>query len=115
MNVVRESIHSVFLHHACLDAGMDMGIVNSHEMLAIKDLKPYLLKASLDLVFNVNPEATEMMLECTEYERQCMAAKKAKKPMPKLPKSLVAKKERKVAFDWVKDVPKAALEPPFPV
>ena len=35
--------------------------------------------------------------------------------MPKLPKSLVAKKERKVAFDWEKDVPKAALEPPFPV
>merc|ERR1719428_2779883 len=77
VNVVRESIHSVFLHHGCLDYGMDMGIVNSAEMLAIKNLKPHLLKYSNDLVFNKNAEATERMLECTAYEKSVMEAKKS--------------------------------------
>merc|ERR1719428_2469359 len=77
VNVIRESIHSVFLHHACLDYGMDMGIVNSAEMLSIDDLKPHLLKYSNDLVFNKNAEATERMLECTAYEKSVMEAKKS--------------------------------------
>eukprot|EP01037_Dinobryon_pediforme_P048654 gene48654-biopygen17268 len=34
VNKVRESIHSVFLHHAIVDGGMDVGIVNAHEMIA---------------------------------------------------------------------------------
>jgi hypothetical protein len=54
------------------------------------------------------------MLECTEYERQCMAARKAKRPLPKLPKSLIAKKERTVTFDWEKPAPKPATQPPLP-
>merc|ERR1712054_240825 len=63
VNVVREAIHAVFLHHACIDSGMDMGIVNSKEMLAIKDLDSHMLKCSTDLVFNKNPNSTEKMLE----------------------------------------------------
>jgi 5-methyltetrahydrofolate--homocysteine methyltransferase len=35
VNKVRESIHSVFLYHAVKEAGMDMGIVNSHEMISL--------------------------------------------------------------------------------
>ena len=38
VNVIRESIHAVFLHHACAASGMDMGIVNAAEMLALKDV-----------------------------------------------------------------------------
>jgi len=32
VNIIRESIHAVFLHHACIESGMDMGIVNSKEV-----------------------------------------------------------------------------------
>merc|ERR1719223_1747958 len=38
VNKVRESIHSVFLHHCILESGMDMGIVNAHEMLMYKEV-----------------------------------------------------------------------------
>merc|ERR1719428_1900520 len=76
VNVIRESIHAVFLHHACIDSGMDMGIVNSAEMLAIKNLKPHLLKFSEDLVFNKYPEATEKMSERTLEEKAKIEARK---------------------------------------
>ena len=115
VNIVRESIHSVFLHHACIDYGMDMGIANSAEMLSMDDLKPHLLKYSTDLVFNKNPEATERMLECTAYEKSVLDAKKANKAPPRIPKSWLAKKTRKVEFDWEKEAPKPATEPPLPV
>jgi 5-methyltetrahydrofolate--homocysteine methyltransferase len=32
---IRESIHSVFLHHCILESGMDVGIVNAKEMLSL--------------------------------------------------------------------------------
>ncbi|KAH8083469.1 betaine-homocysteine S-methyltransferase [Aureococcus anophagefferens] len=37
VNVIRESIHAFFLYHAALQSGMDMGIVNAAEMLAINE------------------------------------------------------------------------------
>ena len=36
---IRESIHSVFLHRAILESGMDVGIVNSNEMLGLDELE----------------------------------------------------------------------------
>jgi len=66
---IRESIHSVFLHHAILESGMDVGIVNAHEMLTIDEVEPELLEACEDLVFNRNEEATERMLELTQKEK----------------------------------------------
>jgi 5-methyltetrahydrofolate--homocysteine methyltransferase len=44
VNVIRESIHAVFLHHACAASGMDMGIVNAAEMLALEDVYDELLE-----------------------------------------------------------------------
>lgn len=73
---VRESIHSVFLQHAILESGMDVGIVNAHEMLAIDELEPALLKASENLVFNKSDDATEVMLQLTTKEKELMEIRK---------------------------------------
>eukprot|EP00928_Gymnodinium_smaydae_P006075 TRINITY_DN12116_c0_g1_i2.p1 TRINITY_DN12116_c0_g1~~TRINITY_DN12116_c0_g1_i2.p1 ORF type:complete len:247 (+),score=32.47 TRINITY_DN12116_c0_g1_i2:52-741(+) len=94
---------------------MDMGIVNSHEMLAIDDLERHLLKASTDLVFNSTSDATEKMLECTSYEKDCIEAKKANKPKPRIPRSWIERKDRKTFFEWENQKPVPATEPPLPV
>ena len=73
---IRESIHAVFLHHAILESGMDVGIVNSHELLAIDEVEPELKKACYDLVFNKNEEATETMLEFTKKEKDLIELRK---------------------------------------
>ena len=70
VNKVRESIHSVFLHHAIMDSGMDVGIVNPKEMIAYEDLEPDMKVLSENLVFNKIPEATEMMLLRTTHEKE---------------------------------------------
>jgi len=70
VNKIRESIHAVFLQSAILDAGMDMGIVNSKELLSVDDVEPDLLELCKDLVFNKNPEATEKMLQRTKDEKE---------------------------------------------
>ena len=76
VNKIRESIHSVFLHHAILESGMDMGIVNSHELLHYEELDPILREHCEDLVFNRTPDATEKMLECTMKEKAAIEARK---------------------------------------
>ena len=73
---IRESIHAVFLHHCILESGMDVGIVNSHELLLKSEVESDLRKACEDLVFNRNEEATEVMLELTQKERAAMEARK---------------------------------------
>ena len=55
-----ESIHSVFLQHTILESGMDVGIVNPHEMIAIDEIEPQLLKACEDLVFNRSEDGNRM-------------------------------------------------------
>lgn len=70
VNKIRESIHSVFLYHAIKDAGMDVGIVNAHEMISYFELEPDLKVLCENLVFNKNPAATEQMLERTQLEKQ---------------------------------------------
>jgi len=73
---IRESIHAVFLHHAILEAGMDVGIVNSDEMMMIDEVEPVLLKACEDLVFNRKEEACENMLVLTTKEKELMELRK---------------------------------------
>mmetsp|Transcript_2486 Transcript_2486/g.3653 ORF Transcript_2486/g.3653 Transcript_2486/m.3653 type:complete len:1363 (+) Transcript_2486:159-4247(+) len=73
---IRESIHSVFLHHAILDAGMDVGIVNAKEMMHISELEPELLKGCDDLVFNKCDNATEIMLDLTQKEKKAIELRK---------------------------------------
>ncbi|EEC44210.1 methionine synthase [Phaeodactylum tricornutum CCAP 1055/1] len=66
---IRESIHAVFLHHAITESGMDVGIVNSHELLSVDDLEPDMKLLCENLVFNKTPDATDDMLERTNFER----------------------------------------------
>ena len=73
---IRESIHSVFLHHAILDSGMDVGIVNSNEMLPLDELEDDINLACQNLVFNKTEEATDVMLELTKREKVLIEARK---------------------------------------
>lgn len=62
MNVVRESMHSVFLYHA-IQAGMDMGIVNAGAMPIYADIPKELLEMCENLLWNKDPEGTEKLLD----------------------------------------------------
>ena len=73
---IRESIHAVFLDHAIKESGMDVGIVNAHEMLSIDEVEPELRKAAEDLVFNRSPDATEVMLDLTRKEKEAIELRK---------------------------------------
>ena len=48
---------------------MDVGIVNPHEMLALSEVEPDVKIACVNLVFNKNENATDVMLELTKRER----------------------------------------------
>lgn len=61
-DVVREAIHSVFLHHA-IKAGMDMGIVNAGMIAIYDEIEPELKQLVEDVVLNRNDEATEKLLD----------------------------------------------------
>jgi 5-methyltetrahydrofolate--homocysteine methyltransferase len=64
-NIVRETIHSVFLYHA-IKAGMDMGIVNAGQLAIYEDLPTNLRDAVEDVVLNRRDDATERLLEAAE-------------------------------------------------
>eukprot|EP00588_Corethron_pennatum_P005273 CAMPEP_0194300828 /NCGR_PEP_ID=MMETSP0169-20130528/61466_1 /TAXON_ID=218684 /ORGANISM="Corethron pennatum, Strain L29A3" /LENGTH=1546 /DNA_ID=CAMNT_0039051037 /DNA_START=401 /DNA_END=5038 /DNA_ORIENTATION=- len=83
---IRESIHAVFLHHAIMEGGMDMGIVNAHEMIGQDELEDDMKVICDNLVFNKIPEATEDMLDRTNYERACIEAKKKRLAPPRKPR-----------------------------
>lgn len=61
-NVIRESMHAVFLYHA-IKAGMDMGIVNAGAMPLYTEIAPELLELCENLLWNRDPEGTEKLLE----------------------------------------------------
>ena len=110
---IRESIHSIFLHHAITESGMDVGIVNAKEMIALDKVDPDLKILCENLVFNKVPEATDDMLERTAYERSVMDARKKGLPPPRKPRGKVVNKER-MLFDYDKVAPVPATEPPLP-
>ena len=112
VNKVRESIHSVFLHHAVVDGGMDMGIVNSHEMIAFNKLEPDLRILSENLVFNKTPLATEQMMERTLWEKSKDLAIKNGTGIPPKPRVVVKIDRRKFDYDNIPE--KEAIEPPAP-
>ena len=64
-NIVRETIHSVFLYHA-IKAGMDMGIVNAGQLANYQDLPENLREAVEDVVLNRRDDATERLLDAAE-------------------------------------------------
>ncbi|MEX2527022.1 MAG: methionine synthase [Gemmatimonadota bacterium] len=57
---VREAMHSAFLYHA-IQAGMDMGIVNSGAMAVYDEIPEELLTAVEDVLFDRRPDATERL------------------------------------------------------
>merc|ERR1712127_46735 len=73
---IRESIHSVFLQHAILESGMDVGIVNPFEMVMLTEIESDLRTACSNLVWNKSPDATDVMLEFTQKERAAIEARK---------------------------------------
>eukprot|EP00993_Chasmostoma_nieuportense_P001416 NODE_22_length_4479_cov_52.697151_g20_i0.p1 GENE.NODE_22_length_4479_cov_52.697151_g20_i0~~NODE_22_length_4479_cov_52.697151_g20_i0.p1 ORF type:complete len:1454 (+),score=388.59 NODE_22_length_4479_cov_52.697151_g20_i0:629-4363(+) len=76
VGIIRESIHAVFLHHCILESGMDVGIVNSKEMLAFSEVESSLRVLVESLVFNTSPEATELLLQRTSKEKAAIEAAK---------------------------------------
>jgi len=95
---IRESIHSVFLQHAILESGMDVGIVNAHEMLMYKEVDSDIREVAESLVMNLSDDATEKMLDLTKREKELIEARK-KGGGPKVVKK-----------SWRTEVPKKRLE-----
>ena len=110
---IRESIHSVFLYHAILESGMDVGIVNSHELLDYHKLEPDMREICENLIFNKSEDATEDMLTRTEYERSVAEAKKKNLPIPRKPRGKIQNVDR-VRFSWDTDELTPQSEPPLP-
>jgi len=112
VNKVRESIHSIFLHHAVKEAGMDCGIVNSMEMIAYDEVEPDMKVLCENLVFNKTPLATEQMLERTTWEKAVEVAKKNKTVPPRKPRVVVNMPRKRFSYDDFPEQPR--LEPPAP-
>ena len=80
VNIIREAIHTVFLHRCCTEAGMDMGIVNSKEMIPLTKLEATLRQLAEDVVLNTRPDACERLLErCTKEKELIEKRKKGNK------------------------------------
>ncbi|KAH8061965.1 betaine-homocysteine S-methyltransferase [Aureococcus anophagefferens] len=113
--LIRESIHAVFLHHAAVMSGMDMGIVNAAEMLAMQDVEEDLLEMCTDAVLNRTDTATEQLTEMSQWFFDCKQAKKDGTPPPRRRPRHCKKQPRKV-FSWERDfVPTPQTEPPLPM
>ena len=91
---------------------MDVGIVNSHEMIHIDDVDRSIKILSDNLVFNRTPDATEKMMEMTIYEKEYETAKKKGLPLPVKPRVVVEIPRKKFSYDDLPEVPQ--LEPPAP-
>jgi 5-methyltetrahydrofolate--homocysteine methyltransferase len=60
-NVIRETMHSVFLYHA-IQAGLDMGIVNAGQLPVYEEIPAGLRQLLEDLLLNRTADATEQLL-----------------------------------------------------
>lgn len=60
-DIIRETMHSVFLYHA-IGAGLDMGIVNAGNLPVYDNISADLLKLTEDLILNRRKDATERLL-----------------------------------------------------
>lgn len=59
-NTVREAMHSAFLYHA-IEAGMDMGIVNTQMLQIYSTIEPELLEHVEDVLLCRRPDASERL------------------------------------------------------
>ena len=68
-NIVRESMHTVFLYHA-IKSGLDMGIVNAGMLGVYEDINQNLRDLSESVILNKSAEATEKLLDLALNLRQ---------------------------------------------
>jgi 5-methyltetrahydrofolate--homocysteine methyltransferase len=61
-NLVRESIHAVFLYHA-IKAGLTMGIVNAGQLTIYEEIPAELRDRIEDVIFNRREDSTDRLLE----------------------------------------------------
>lgn len=73
-DLIRESMHSVFLYHA-IQNGLDMGIVNAGMIAVYDDVDPVLKKLLEDVVLNRSADATEKLLEFSKTLKGAESAK----------------------------------------
>ena len=59
----RAVLNSVFLHH-CVDAGLDMAIVNPAHVTPYAEIPPEQRALADDLIFNKRPDALQRFIEC---------------------------------------------------
>ncbi|WP_459556947.1 methionine synthase [Lacunimicrobium album] len=64
-DVVREAMNAAFLYHA-IQAGLDMGIVNSSQLEVYDEIDKELLSHIEDVLLNRREDATERMIEYAE-------------------------------------------------
>ncbi|MCA9040055.1 MAG: methionine synthase [Planctomycetaceae bacterium] len=64
-DVVREAMNAAFLYHA-IQAGLDMGIVNSAQLEVYEEIDPELLTYIEDVLLNRREDATERLIEFAE-------------------------------------------------
>jgi 5-methyltetrahydrofolate--homocysteine methyltransferase len=68
-NIVREAMHTAFLHHATA-AGLDMGIVNAGLLGEYAKIEPKLLTMVEDVLLNRHPDSTEKLIEYAEFLKE---------------------------------------------
>ena len=108
---IQESIYSIFLHHAILESGMNVCILNSNSILGLDELEDDMKTFCEKLVINKTEEATEEILARSNYERICIEAKK--KNLPPLCKPIckpVNRPRKEFAYDTLE--PKLVFELP---
>lgn len=74
-NLVREAMHSAFLYHA-VRAGLDMGIVNSGQLVVYDDIAPDLLSLVEDVLLNRRDDATERLISYAEQVKETGGVKR---------------------------------------
>lgn len=74
-NVVREAMNACFLYHA-INAGLDMGIVNSEQLEVYDDIEPKLRDLIEDVLLNRHPEATDRLIDYAEEIKAKNSGKK---------------------------------------
>ncbi len=74
-NAIREAMHSAFLYHA-IQTGMDMGIVNSGQIVVYEDIEEDLRSRVENVLLNRNDDATEQLLDIANEVEQKVKDKK---------------------------------------
>ena len=64
-DIVRESMHSVFLYHA-IKAGMDMGIVNAGQLAVYDDIEHNLKECIENVIFNPQKKSTDILVDIAQ-------------------------------------------------